>query len=71
VAKTRIVLEVNVYVSGLLWTGIPHLLLQAAESGALGLVTTPAIIEELRNERDDSQGTDAGTDSGAESVGGV
>jgi putative PIN family toxin of toxin-antitoxin system len=48
VAKTRIVPDVNVYISGLLWTGVPHQLLQAAETGALTLVTTPTIIEELR-----------------------
>jgi putative PIN family toxin of toxin-antitoxin system len=48
VAKTRIVPNINVYISGLLWTGVPHQLLQAAESGALTLVTTPTIIDELR-----------------------
>jgi len=48
VPKTRIVPDVNVYVSGLLWTGVPHQLLQVAETGALTLVTTPAIVEELR-----------------------
>src|SRR5262249_31566103 len=38
----------NVYVSGLLWTGLPHDLLSAAETEQLTLVTTPAIIEEVR-----------------------
>jgi putative PIN family toxin of toxin-antitoxin system len=48
VARTRIVLDVNVYVSGLLWTGTPHQILQAAEAGTLTLVTAPMILEELR-----------------------
>lgn len=47
-AKVRIVVDTNVYVSGLLWTGLPHDLLSAAETGHLTLVTTPAIIEEVR-----------------------
>lgn len=47
-AKVRIVVDTNVYVSGLLWTGLPHDLLSAAETGQLTLVTTPAIIEEGR-----------------------
>jgi putative PIN family toxin of toxin-antitoxin system len=47
-AKVRIVVDTNVYVSGLLWTGLPHDLLSAAETGHLTLVTTPAIIEEDR-----------------------
>jgi len=48
-AKVRIVVDTNVYVSGLLWTGLPHTLLSAAETGQLTLVTTPTIIEEVRN----------------------
>jgi uncharacterized protein len=48
VAKVRIVMDTNVYVSGLLWTGLPHDLLSVAETGHLTLVTTPAIIEEVR-----------------------
>ena len=47
-ARTRIVLDVNVYVSGLLWTGTPHQILQAAEAETLTLVTAPMILEELR-----------------------
>ena len=34
--------------SALLWTGVPHRLLQFAEAGHLTFVTTPAIMEELR-----------------------
>lgn len=47
-AKVRVVLDTNVYISGLLWTGVPHHLLQGAETGSLTFVTTPAIVEEVR-----------------------
>lgn len=47
-ARTRVVLDTNVYISALLWTGVPHRLLQMAEAGDITLVTTPAIMEELR-----------------------
>jgi uncharacterized protein len=48
VAKARVVLDTNVYISALLWTGISHRLLHLAEVGDLTLVTTPGIMEELR-----------------------
>jgi len=48
VAKVRVVPDTNVYVSALLWAGIPNRLLRLAEEGVLTLVTTPAIMEELR-----------------------
>ncbi len=47
-ARTRVVLDTNVYISALLWTGVPHRLLRLAEAGDITLVTTPAIMEELR-----------------------
>lgn len=47
-ANVRVVPDTNVYVSAVLWTGIPHRLLRLAEEGELTLVTTPAIMEELR-----------------------
>ena len=47
-AKIRVVPDTNVYISALLWTGIPHRLLGWAEAEELTLVTTPAIMEELR-----------------------
>ena len=47
-AKVRVVLDTNVYISGLLWTGTPHRLIHAAEVGALAPVTTPAIMDEVR-----------------------
>ncbi|MGH7963997.1 MAG: putative toxin-antitoxin system toxin component, PIN family, partial [Candidatus Binatia bacterium] len=37
-----------VYISGLLWTGIPHELLQAAETEDIVLMTTSAILEEVQ-----------------------
>jgi len=48
VARSRVVLDTNVYISALLWTGVPHRLLRLAEAGDITLVTTPAIMEELR-----------------------
>lgn len=48
-AETRVVPDTNVLVSALLWTGKPHELLRLAEAGDLILVTTPAIMEELRD----------------------
>jgi uncharacterized protein len=47
-AKVRVVLDTNVYVSGLLWTGLPHTIFSVAETGQLLLVTSPAILEEVR-----------------------
>ena len=47
-AKIRVVPDTNVYISALLWTGIPHRLFGWAEAGELTLVTMPAIMEELR-----------------------
>lgn len=38
-AKERVILDVNVWISGLLWTGTPNRLIQAAEDGDLTLVT--------------------------------
>ncbi len=43
------VLDANVFISGLLWTGTPHRLIRAAEAGALAPVVTPAIMEEVRD----------------------
>jgi putative PIN family toxin of toxin-antitoxin system len=43
------VLDTNVLVSALLWTGPPHALLHAARTGTAVLVSSPALIEELRD----------------------
>jgi putative PIN family toxin of toxin-antitoxin system len=43
----RIVIDTNVWVSGLLWRGAPWELLRLAEKGSLTLCTTPEILSEL------------------------
>jgi hypothetical protein len=43
----RIVIDTNVWVSGLLWQGAPWQLLCLAEAGHLTLCTTPTILDEL------------------------
>lgn len=43
----RIVADINVVVSELLWTGGPRLLLDAARADVIELVTSPALLEEL------------------------
>jgi predicted nucleic acid-binding protein len=45
VPNVRVVPDTNVYISALLWTGIPHRLLRLAEEGELTLVTSPTIME--------------------------
>jgi uncharacterized protein len=47
VPRPRVVLDTNVWISGLLWTGRPHETLRAAENGRLTLVVSPAIVEEV------------------------
>lgn len=43
----RAVIDTNVLVSGLLWHGAPHVLLEHVRDGALGLVSSPALLTEL------------------------
>lgn len=43
----RIVIDTNVWVSGLLWRGAPWQVLRLAEEGRLTLCTAPAILAEL------------------------
>lgn len=43
----RIVIDTNVWVSGLLWRGAPWELLRLAEAGRATLCTTPGILSEL------------------------
>jgi hypothetical protein len=43
----RIVIDTNVWISGLLWTGQPWELLCLAEAGEIELCMAPAMIEEL------------------------
>jgi putative PIN family toxin of toxin-antitoxin system len=49
VAKVRVVLDANVVISGLLWTGIPHRLIRAAESGDFVPVASLAMLQEVRD----------------------
>ncbi len=43
----RAVIDTNVLVSGLLWHGAPHGLLEQVRAGTLGLVSSPALLAEL------------------------
>lgn len=43
----RAVIDTNVLVSGLLWHGAPHVLLEHVRDGALGLVSSPTLLTEL------------------------
>ena len=43
----RAVIDTNVLLSGLLWHGAPHVLLEHVRAGTLGLVSSPALLAEL------------------------
>ena len=43
----RIVIDTNVLLSGLLWLGTPHALLNQARAGTVELVTSRALLDEL------------------------
>ena len=43
----RAVIDTNVLLSGLLWHGAPHALLEHVRTGTLGLVSSPALLAEL------------------------
>lgn len=43
----RVVIDTNVWVSGLLWRGAPWEMLRLAEAGKLTLCTSPGILSEL------------------------
>lgn len=43
----RAVVDTNVLVSGLLWHGAPHELLEQMRAGALALISSPALLAEL------------------------
>jgi len=45
--SVRAAIDTNVLVSGLLWHGAPHDLLEHARSGTLTLLTSPALLAEL------------------------
>lgn len=44
----RLVLDTNVVVSALVWGGVPYKLIVAAAAGDIELVTSPALLAELR-----------------------
>jgi putative PIN family toxin of toxin-antitoxin system len=43
----RAVIDTNVLVSGLLWHGPPHALIEQVRNGALTLISSPALIAEF------------------------
>lgn len=43
----RVVIDTNVWVSGMLWRGLPWQLLRLAERGAVELCMAPAMLAEL------------------------
>lgn len=45
--NVRAVVDTNVLLSGLLWHGAPHALLEQVRTGALTLVSSPALLAEL------------------------
>lgn len=45
----RLVLDTNVVVSALVWGGVPYQLIEAAAAGDIELVTSPALLTELRD----------------------
>ena len=45
----RVVLDTNVVVSALVWGGVPYKLIEAASAGEIELITSPALLTELRN----------------------
>lgn len=47
VSGVRAVIDTNVLLSGLLWSGTPHRLIEAIRAGALTLVTSPTLLAEF------------------------
>jgi putative PIN family toxin of toxin-antitoxin system len=43
-----VVADTNVLISGLLWMGLPHRLIELAEQGAITLCATETMLEELQ-----------------------
>jgi hypothetical protein len=48
----RIVLDTNVWLSALLWGGVPDQILEQIERGALQVIGSEAILDELRRTLD-------------------
>lgn len=51
VGDVRAVVDTNVLLSGLLWRGAPHRLLEQARAGTLTLITSPVLLAELAEVR--------------------
>ena len=45
----RAVIDTNVLLSGLLWHGPPHALLEQVRAGTVSMVSSPALLAELAN----------------------
>jgi putative PIN family toxin of toxin-antitoxin system len=43
----RAVIDTNVLLSGLLWRGTPHALIEQIRAGAFTLISSPALLAEL------------------------
>ncbi len=43
----RAVIDTNVLLSGLLWRGAPHALIEQVQAGTLAMVSSPALLAEL------------------------
>ena len=43
----RAVIDTNVLLSGLLWHGAPHALIEHVRAGTLAMVSSPALLAEL------------------------
>lgn len=43
----KVVLDTNVFISGIFWKGAPNRIIQLAEKGRLEITATPEILEEL------------------------
>ena len=44
----RVVIDTNVIISGVFFSGVPYLILEAWRDGRLSIVTSPEILEEYR-----------------------
>lgn len=48
----RVVIDTNVFISGIFWTGPPHQILMAWQQNQFKLAVTPAILEEYKRVSD-------------------
>jgi len=45
----KIVLDTNIYISGIFWEGLPRIVLDLARDGKIEVFVSPAILKELHN----------------------